>query len=202
MNRHIPNILTISRFFLAPIFYYFAVQPTFYSKAVALSLFLLASFTDFLDGKIARQFDIRSKFGNFADPLADKILVMTALLSFAQVENLLIPLWLIIVIFVRETLVTILRIKFINKNKSMNTAFLGKLKTSFQMVSILIILSLQIAAEKLVFFKEAFNSETGSALIKYTPLTLILICALITVISGLQYAKAMPCLSKSPGDKS
>jgi len=199
MNRHIPNILTVSRFILAPIFYYFAIQPTFYGKIIALFVFLLASFTDFLDGKIARLFDIKSKFGNFADPLADKILVIVALLSFVRIESLLIPLWLIVVIFIRETLVTILRIRFISNNKSMHTAFLGKLKTSFQMVSIVIILSLQIVAERFPLIKESFNSENGLPLVKYAPLTLIIISAILTVISGIQYVKSVSLI---PTDKS
>ncbi len=196
MNRHVPNILTITRFILAPIFYYFAIQPTLYGKVIALTIFLFASFTDFLDGKIARLYNIKSKFGIFADPLADKILVITALFSFTQVENLLIPLWLVGIIIIREVLITILRIRFIHRNKSLHTALLGKIKTSFQMLSILIILSLQIVTERFPLIRNAFKSEASFPIIKYLPLTLIIICTIITLISGIQYAKSISLLSK------
>ncbi|RME91137.1 MAG: CDP-diacylglycerol--glycerol-3-phosphate 3-phosphatidyltransferase [Candidatus Hydrogenedentota bacterium] len=136
---NIPNALTVFRVILIPAFIYFLLQPDSNSRLLALFLFILASITDFFDGYLARKWNQESAFGRFLDPLADKALVISAIVLFVVLDPQ-IPAWMVIVIVARDILITLLRWLAIRKGMEVKTSKFGKLKTAFQMFSIVLIL--------------------------------------------------------------
>ena len=113
-----------------------------FSKAAALTLFGLAALSDYLDGYFARKHGKQSRFGEFLDPLADKLIVGGAFISFALLPELLVPLWLVVVVLARELFVTLMRVAAIRRNTPIRTEFSGKVKTAVQMSTVVIILAL------------------------------------------------------------
>tara|TARA_B100001989_G_C24547173_1_gene471711 strand:- start:1527 stop:2054 length:528 start_codon:yes stop_codon:yes gene_type:complete len=112
----------------------------------SLLILLIACFTDYLDGKLARKFNAVSKFGLFMDPLADKLLVLATFIIFLQIDilsDIVLP-WMVILIFLRDFLVTILRLLMKKYNISMITSNISKFKTSLQMIMIILLLILLI----------------------------------------------------------
>ena len=128
---NIPNQLTILRILLIPIF----VASLFAGyRFTAISVFALASATDWFDGFIARKYDLVTNFGKFMDPLADKLLVAAALIS--MVELGLLSAWIVIIIISREFIVTGFRLIAAGNNVVIAAGMLGKFKTVAQMVLI------------------------------------------------------------------
>lgn len=112
----------------------------------SLLILLIACFTDYLDGKLARKFNVVSKFGLFMDPLADKLLVLATFIIFLQIDvlsDIVLP-WMVIIIFLRDFLVTFLRLLMKKYNISMITSNISKFKTSLQMIMIILLLILLI----------------------------------------------------------
>ncbi len=142
MKKYIPNILTIFRIILVPVFIFIMNSGMNNSYFISLIIFVLASITDALDGKLARKFGAVSKFGLFMDPLADKILVLSAFLVFLKIDilsNIVFP-WMVLLIFSRDFLVTILRVIMKRVGATMVTSKVAKLKTGFQLTSIITVL--------------------------------------------------------------
>ena len=137
MLKIIPNILTISRIILAPIYFILFIND-FYMYAFLC--FFIASVTDFLDGYIARKFGHVSTFGTIYDPFADKILfffgIISLLFSPLLKEKGFIENWMIFSIIFRDIIITLLRFRLKNKGIIMKADFLGKIKTVFQMLAI------------------------------------------------------------------
>ena len=149
------NKITLTRICMIPFFLYFASQPmlvfdqeawqnsfqieTFFPTAtvVALVLFYVASFTDFLDGYIARKYNQVTDFGKFVDPLADKLLVTSALVLFAEQGAL--AGWMVCVIIARELIITSLRVVAANKGRVLAATWTGKVKTCVQIGGIIVI---------------------------------------------------------------
>ena len=151
--KWLPNLLTSSRILLVPLFLYFLFSDFSHGKLLALIVFIVASITDALDGKIARQHNTVSKFGIFFDPLADKFLVLSAFYAFMffPVLSTTIKLWMIILISFRDILVTMLRTIMQYKGLTMITSKLGKLKTILQLATIqLILISLILQSYSIV----------------------------------------------------
>lgn len=122
-----------------PFFIYFLfLENTFY-KVMAFAIFLLASITDLIDGYLARKWKQETEFGKFLDPLADKILVIGAFVTFILLDEQ-IETWMVLLIILRDMLITSLRYIGIKQNKSIRTTRMGKIKTTFQMGAILLIL--------------------------------------------------------------
>ena len=126
----IANLFSFLRILLTPLFLYFLFTHKAYYEILALIVFVAASITDAYDGYFARKYKTVSKFGIFLDPLADKVLMSAAFLSFVFLH--LIPLWMVIIIILRDLMVTALRIYFNSKNKSMETRVTAKVKTGLQ----------------------------------------------------------------------
>ncbi len=139
----IPNLISLLRIFLMPLFLYLIFQPERSMKFAALIVFSVASLTDFFDGWSARKLKQESELGKFLDPLADKVLVISTLVAFLLIDYL-IPLWMIIVIIGRDVLVTVMRYVAVKKGMSIRTSRFGKIKTAFQMISILVIIMIFI----------------------------------------------------------
>lgn len=144
MKKYIPNTLTTLRLLLVPLFVILIISNEQYSYHYALIVFIFASLTDALDGKLARKFNAESRFGAFFDPLADKILILVAFILFLNLEQLngIVMPWMVFLIFFRDLSVTVLRTLLKSRGLSMVTSKIAKFKTAFQLISIIIILSL------------------------------------------------------------
>ena len=144
------NKITLTRIAMIPFFIYFAAQPMLNVEEykvgifsfptctlIVLILFCVASFTDFLDGYVARKYNQVTDFGKFVDPLADKLLVSSALILF--VEQKAMAGWMVCVILARELIITSLRVVAANKGVVMAATWTGKVKTCVQIGGIIII---------------------------------------------------------------
>lgn len=140
---NVPNQLTIARICSIPIFVFFMLTNyVSYSKYIAVVIFILASLTDLLDGKIARRYNLVTNFGKFMDPLADKLLVCSALICFVDLK--LIPSWIIIIIISREFIISGFRLIAADNGVVIAAGYWGKLKTVCQMImSILLIIHIE-----------------------------------------------------------
>ena len=178
MKKYIPNILTIFRIILVPIFVFIIMSDIRYSYFIALVIFLIASITDALDGKLARKYGAISKFGLFMDPLADKALVLGAFIVFLFIPSLkdIIYPWMVVLIFSRDALVTILRLFMNRRDIIMISSKVAKLKTTFQLSSIILLLLLLSINSKF-----PFNQFTDYLFIFMVGVTLF------TVYTGIDY---------------
>lgn len=164
---NLPNKITIFRLFLIPVFVaaFFIGENGYMLSGV---IFILASFTDFLDGYLARKYNETTNLGAFLDPVADKVLVFAALILLA--ESAVIPSWSVILIIGRETLINGFRLIAIEKGIVISASYLGKLKTVTQMLSLVLLL-----------FAPALNIFNVIGLIIYW------IAVIATLISGIEY---------------
>ncbi len=177
---NLPNKLTLLRVAMIPAFALFLLWPFWEGNIlVALAIFALASFTDLLDGKIARKYNLITDFGKFLDPLADKALVMAALVGFIELD------WCssvpVMIILFREFMVSALRL-VVKSGEGVVVAagWFGKIKTAFTMLSIVAILLLRgIEAVAPVELPIQVISDV-----------LIWLSAALTAGSGLQYLRA------------
>ena len=182
---NLPNKLTVFRVILIPVYIFFLLNYYVpYHLVFALIVFAAASITDWFDGRIARKNNLVTTFGKFLDPLADKLLVMTALICFAF-ERWIDPV-AVIIILAREFMVTGLRLVVANEGVVVAAGIWGKLKTAFTMVSIIAITILQIIFPAP---KGAPDFNWGTPIF-LTNEILIWIAVILTVISGGIYLKA------------
>ena len=181
-----PNKLTVLRIILVPIFIAFLFLDSIWMNfAWALAVFVIASITDALDGHIARKNNLVTTFGKFLDPIADKILVVSALISFVELD--LCSAIAVIIIISREFIVTSVRLAAADSGKVIAAAFSGKLKTAFTMVAICAVLVMQI-------FVSA--SVMDASLAKIAGEILIWIATALTVFSGIEYiVKNRECIN-------
>lgn len=138
MRLTIPNQLTILRILLTPLFLYLFIKKTAFDQFSASIIFCIASLTDWYDGWYARKFGVITPFGQFMDPLADKILVSSALIAFA-ILGYVIP-WMVWVIVIRDAVITANRTFALRIGKPIITHVLAKWKTAAQMLTIFWIL--------------------------------------------------------------
>ncbi len=137
---NLPNKLTIFRLILIPFFIIFLLIPiTSYDKWIALAIFIVASLTDLLDGKIARKYNLVTNFGKFMDPLADKLLVCSALICLIELNK--IPSWMVIIIIAREFIISGFRLVAADNGVVIAASYWGKFKTTFQMVAVCLLIA-------------------------------------------------------------
>ncbi len=145
MNRNIPNLLTSLRMVIVPFFVWLLFWPPLqYNVCIALALFVIGSFTDFLDGYLARKHNIISDFGKIMDPLADKFLVLSAIAGITFLPPINLPPAIFYIILVREVLISVMREIYKKKNIIIPADKLGKIKTVMQMAGIIISLLIWI----------------------------------------------------------
>ena len=146
---NLPNKLTILRMIMIVPFVVFMLAPVggAAGKWIALVLFVAASLTDLLDGKIARKYNLVTTFGKFMDPLADKLLVCSAMICLVQMGR--IPSWIVIIIISREFIISGFRLVASDKGVVIASSWWGKFKTTFQMVMIILMIA-DIAALSVV----------------------------------------------------
>lgn len=137
---NLPNKLTILRVIMIPFFLIFMLTDFMgeNSKYIALILFVIASFTDFLDGYLARKYKLVTNFGKFMDPLADKLLVSAALISFVELQTL--PAWIVITIISREFIISGFRLVASDNGVVIAASYWGKFKTVAQMIMIILLI--------------------------------------------------------------
>ncbi|WP_418520411.1 CDP-diacylglycerol--glycerol-3-phosphate 3-phosphatidyltransferase [Ruminococcus champanellensis] len=184
---NLPNKLTLMRVLLIPVFLVFFLIPGIPCHyLLAMIVFIAASITDALDGHLARKHNLVTNFGKFLDPLADKVLVMTALACF--VDNQVIGVIPFLIIMMREFMVSGLRLVAANSGTVIAAGFWGKLKTAFTMVTIIAILVY-------LSFSGDFNSfslacaDTIDRVCGWILTGLVWISAGLTVISGWIYLR-------------
>ena len=183
---NLANKLTIMRIILIPLFLVFIlVKDIPYGSLIALLIFELASITDKVDGYIARSRNQITNFGKFMDPLADKMLVISALI--ALVECGLIPSWMVIVIIAREFAISGLRMLAASEGLIVAASWWGKIKTVIQIAATMALL-LRLNYEQIGFVKEFFESNAVLiGFINYVPMTLMVLSVIATVVSGIDY---------------
>ena len=181
MKIKIPNYLTIGRIIIVPVFVVTFYLPGFYGDIIPFALFLIASFTDFLDGLLARMFKEESKLGELLDPIADKIIVATALLLLVMnstIKNY--EVIAAIIILTREILVSGLR-EFLAKDQiRLTVSNLAKLKTFLQMIAIAILLTGE-TGNKILNFQD-YNAQTIGII-------LLWLSAFLTLYTGYEYLR-------------
>ena len=133
---NLPNKLTVLRIVLIPVFMAVLYWGFPHAAYVALAIFIIASLTDLLDGKIARARNLVTDFGKFADPLADKMLVTAAMLWFVEIGQM--PAWALLIVIVREFAVSGLRMVASDKGRVIAAGWSGKVKTAATMVCIVL----------------------------------------------------------------
>ena len=189
MNRpeflNLPNCLTISRICLTPLFLMMLLSDSWFWRSMALAVFGIASLTDFYDGRLARSRNRVTAFGRFLDPLADKILVTSALVAF--VWGRMVNFWLVAPVVVRDVLLTGVRLYGLYHGRQMITSRLAKWKTAVQLVSIVVILLLTSMQE----FLDRFGQESALPLegewIPFLTNGLMGAVLLLTLLSGVHY---------------
>ena len=181
MKIKIPNILTIGRIIIVPFFVISFFLPGFYGEIIPFLLFILASFTDFLDGLLARLYKEESKLGELLDPIADKIIVSTALILLVMngtIQNY--EVIAAIIILTREILISGLREFLADVQIKIPVSGLAKGKTFIQMFSIAILLTGE-TGNKIINFED-YNAQTVGII-------LLWLSAFLTLYTGYDYVR-------------
>lgn len=137
---NLPNKLTLFRVILIPFFVFFLLAPFFegYGNYIAVAVFIVASLTDLLDGKIARKYNLVTNFGKFMDPLADKLLVCSAMICLIETGKL--ASWIVIIIIAREFIISGFRLIASDNGVVIAASYWGKFKTTFQMLMVIVLI--------------------------------------------------------------
>lgn len=167
-----PNKLTLFRIILVPVFICLLYMNMNIS---AMLVFILASFTDFLDGHLARKNGLVTTFGKLMDPLADKILTISALVCFLELDVEFLSAWMVVLIIARELIVTGIRLIALSENKVIAASWWGKSKTVSQLVGIIAIM-----LDRIIPLRIFDISITA---------VLIAVMVILTVYSGYDYVK-------------
>lgn len=173
MKKHLPNFLTLGRLLLVPPIVFLLFFPGRVPSALAAILFFIASLTDFFDGFIARRLQVESSFGRFLDPIADKVLVTSALIMLIALHR--VDAWIVMLIISREVAVSALRATSKSWDSTLKPSRIGKWKAFFQFAAVI---PLMIHYKYHMFVTVDFNF-IGSIL--------IYIALVLTVWSGLDY---------------
>lgn len=180
----IPNILTVFRIFLTPFFVYCLFADFNNAYLFALIIFIVASITDAYDGYYARKYDVVTESGKFLDPLADKILVSSAFISFAVLG--LIEFWMVGLIIFRDIFITLLRMLMKRNDRTLVTSNIAKSKTSAQLTLIIFTLSFLVFSN----INETILSTIFDLVSKYNLVyNLTFFVSLFTIFTGYKYIR-------------
>ena len=182
---NLPNKLTMLRIILTPVFLAVLYWGFPGADYVALAIFIAASVTDLLDGKIARKYNLVTDFGKFADPLADKILVVAALLWF--VEGGRMPAWMLMIVVTREFAVSGLRMIASDNGRVIAAGWSGKVKTASTMVCIVVMLLMGPVLESYTQALTSFSAPFPPACIAWVDPICGWVITLTTLYSGVEY---------------
>lgn len=182
---NLPNCLTALRIALTPIFLLLLFADTWYWKSLAFVVFSAASLTDLYDGKLARAGNQETPLGRFLDPLADKILVTSALVALAL--NKMVNFWIVLPIVGRDILITGMRLYGLSRGEQMVTTRLAKWKTAAQLSTVLLILFVIGVEETVERFAANSSFFLDNELIQLLANVLLAGVLLLTLLSGFQY---------------
>lgn len=177
---NLPNKLTLLRIILTPVFMAALYGGLDY---LALAIFIIASVTDLLDGKIARKYNLVTDFGKFADPLADKILVTAAMLWFVECGRM--PAWMLMIVITREFAVSGLRMIAVDNGRVIAAGWSGKVKTAATMACLVVMLAM---GSTIAYFKDpaSLTAVPASYILWIDPVCTWVI-TLTTLYSGVEY---------------
>lgn len=186
---NLPNKITVARMLLIPIMIivpYLGFNNILFGSVtigsfITLIIFLIASFTDFLDGYLARKNNLVTTFGKFLDPIADKLLVLSALIML--VEQGIIPGWIPIIIAAREFIVSGIRMLAAGDGKVIAASWYGKVKTVSQMVAI----SLAFLSTNTFMQFTSVEMGTGTLILNILMSLAMIVAVLMTILSGVDY---------------
>ena len=170
MEMNLPNKLTILRVIMIPFFVFFMLVDVagVYTKYIALSLFCIASLTDMLDGQIARKYNLVTNFGKFMDPLADKLLVCSAMICLVEMGRL--ASWVVIIMISREFISSGFRLIASDNGVVIAASMWGKVKTVVQMAMIIVLIL-----------------NVKNVIVQYVEVILIVAATILTVVSLIDY---------------
>jgi CDP-diacylglycerol--glycerol-3-phosphate 3-phosphatidyltransferase len=194
--KKIPNRITMFRMGIIVLFIPALLASNIFFNYVALFLFAVAAISDWLDGHLARKFKVESVFGKVMDPLADKILVISTMLCFVQLN--VVPAWMVVIIISREFMINGIRIMAAQDGKIIMASNWGKAKTMVEMTAITMVLLLKVIQNTIEYFNENQKWEVilmklGSAgdmmvqFVYYAPYWLMFAAAVMSLISGFDY---------------
>ena len=177
ISKNLPNILSIFRIMMSPFFILFMIQEEPYFLLLSLLLIFIVSLTDFFDGYYARKYNLVTELGKYLDPIADKLFILTVLFTFYFIlGNDIFPLWMVILILLRDIFVTILRKLFKIKDLQFITSKLAKIKTLVQVICMHLIV--------LILILNTFSI----LVIDYSSIYYIMFfCTVITLLTGVDY---------------
>ena len=182
---NLPNCLTVLRIGLTPLFLLLLFADTWYWRSLAFVVFSLASLTDFYDGKLAREGNQVTSLGRFLDPLADKILVSSALIALAV--DKMVNFWLVLPIIGRDIVITGMRLYGVSRGRQMVTSRLAKWKTAVQLITVLFVLFAIGLEEAVGRFAVDSSFLIDDRLIQMLADSLLVLVLLLTLLSGFHY---------------
>ena len=167
-----PNKLTVARMILVPFLVLFMLTDLGgeANRYIALAIFVVASVTDWFDGKLARKYNLVTNFGKFMDPLADKLLVCSAMICLVDLK--LIPVWVVLIIIAREFIISGFRLVASDNGIVIAASYWGKFKTTFQMLMVIVII---------------FNINLQLGWLNIIGTILIYVALVLTVVSLIDY---------------
>ena len=180
----LPNQLTVLRIILTPVFFFLFLTDDPVLKQISLVIFIIAAITDWYDGWLARKFNYITTWGKFWDPLADKILTAAAFLAFVFLGVL--PLWMVILILLRDFIITLLRVYADSRGYSFTTSYYAKWKTFIQMFFLYYLLIVYVGLNTINYFKE-YGGLQNILLNRNAVYFVMLLITLVTVHSGISY---------------
>jgi len=181
--RSVPNALTVARILATPVILVCLLQDTLFGQGAALVLFVMAAFSDFLDGHLARQMQAQSRLGRFLDPVAEKVLVLGTFLVLSVLWPILVPWWAVALIAARDVFVTLLRVHVESRGHSLQTLPIAKAKTTVQLIFLAGLLALLTANKMDGALGEVATGILGSAI----PLAVLVGVVAVTAATGLLY---------------
>lgn len=181
--RRLPNILSTIRIILAPIFLILYVQDEVVWRALSVGVFAVAVVTDFFDGYIARLYGYQTAYGVFLDPLADKFLTFAGFICLPFIDASQFPWWAIVVIVLRDVMVTGMRMLADYRNLSMDTRLTAKIKTMSQMFFLYLVLMTGVFIKTDVWLTAYCVQLMESGILGWLMIAIVV----LTVYSGLEY---------------
>jgi CDP-diacylglycerol--glycerol-3-phosphate 3-phosphatidyltransferase len=189
--QSIPNALTVARILLTPLMIVLLVTPTFWARLGALALFIIASASDYLDGVIARRMEAHSQVGKFLDPMADKILVLGTFITLSVLYPQIVPWWAVLLIALRDIVVTALRSWASARGESLRTLPAAKWKTSAQLLFLFLMLVTLTLTHG--------GTPAGAQWVLASPIPFVLLMAVVgfTLYTGALYVAQAGTISKN-----
>lgn len=181
--KNLPNILSGVRMILAPVFLFMYIQDELIWRSLSIAIFAGAAVTDYFDGKIARRYQLESDFGVFLDPLADKFLTFAGFFCLPFIDSSQFPWWAVIIIIVRDVVITALRLFASRKKYSMKTRTTAKAKTLVQMIFLYIALLIGVFIQADIELAEYTMQLLNTDIMYY----LMVFVAGLTLYSGIEY---------------